>query len=78
MSRLGARYSRYDPVAPADSHFLLAMYGRGQLRTALERYSTPRLSNAVRQVKAERPGTKPAGRGKQAILDYLLQYTPEP
>jgi PHD/YefM family antitoxin component YafN of YafNO toxin-antitoxin module len=61
-----------NPAAPPDPYLLLDLYGPEQLPLALEPYTLPRLREAVKQVQARHPGTKPHGTSKPAIIDYLV------
>ncbi|HEX2347982.1 MAG TPA: hypothetical protein VHI51_06040, partial [Ktedonobacterales bacterium] len=61
-----------DPAAPVDPYFLLELYGPDQLALALSRYTAPRLREGVKAVQARHPGTKPAGTGKQPMIDYIV------
>jgi len=62
----------FDPSAPVDPYLLLELYGPEQLALALSRYTAPRLREGVKAVQARHPGTKPAGTGKQPMIDYIV------
>ena len=63
-----------DPAAPIDPYFLKSLYGDAQLHMALARYTVPRLSEAVRAVQAQHPGTRPSGRDRAALIAYIERY----
>ena len=64
----------FDPSAPIDPYLLKHLYGDAQLHTALERYTAPRLSEAVRAVQARHPGTRPASGTRPAMIAYIEQH----
>jgi len=63
----------FDPAAPPDPYFLLEFYGARQLPLALQRYKAPQLQEAVKQVRARNPGTRPKGTGVQSAIDYIVE-----
>jgi hypothetical protein len=63
-----------NPAAPPDPYLLLELYGPEQLPLALEPYSTPRLRETVKRLQTRRPGTKPQGMTKQAVIDYIVHH----
>jgi hypothetical protein len=61
------------PGAPLNPKALLALYGAGQLRTALEGYSLAALKGAATEIEASHPDTKPKNRGrKDDVIDYIV------
>jgi hypothetical protein len=69
---------RADPFSPPDPLFLTQLYGRHQLRSALEYYTLDMLKMTADRVQAEHPGTRPANRGrKAAVIDYIVKYSAE-
>lgn len=71
----GSEGARFDPFAPLDPYALLRLYGRHQLRTALQGYSSDALREAVMAVRQNYPGTKPKDARKvDSLIDYIVQH----
>jgi hypothetical protein len=65
--------SLIDPYGPPNPFGLQQLYGDGQLRLALERYTPARLRGAVAIVQERYPGTKPKSMSKAAIIEYIVR-----
>ncbi len=64
----------FDISAPPDPYFLNELFGIDQLPVALKEYTVPALRIAVAMIQERRPGTKPTGTSKAAIIEYVLEY----
>jgi len=64
-----------DLGAPPDPYFLHELYGDKQLPLALSAYPVKALQEAVEIVQERHPGTKPIGKSKAAIVEYLVKVT---
>jgi hypothetical protein len=62
-----------NPAAAPDPYFLLELYGAKQLPLALQRYTVARLREAVELVQQRNPGTKPSGKTRQHLIDYIVE-----
>jgi hypothetical protein len=62
-----------NPAAPPDPYFLLEVYGSKQLPLALQRYTVARLREAVELVQQRNPGTRPTGKTRQHLIDYIVE-----
>ncbi len=68
---------RADPFSPPDPHFLTRLYGSHQLDRALQDYTLAKLKETAAKVQAAHPNTKPRSKAsKQAVIDYIVEYTP--
>jgi hypothetical protein len=61
-----------NPAAAPDPYFLLELYGAKQLPLALQRYTVARLREAVELVQERNPGTRPTGKTRQHLIDYIV------
>jgi len=66
--------ARQNPFGALDPYELLRMYGIGQLRAALSRYSLTKLKEATALVEQKNPGNKPKSRSrKDDVIDYVVE-----
>jgi hypothetical protein len=63
-----------NPGAPPDPYFLMELYGPKQLPLALQRYTVARLREAVELVQQRNPGTRPSGKTRQYLVDYIVEH----
>lgn len=64
---------------PPETDKLLSIYGEAQLPKALSLFTTGKLLEAVTNMMAEHPGTKPASRTKREdLIAYLVQQATHP
>lgn len=61
-----------DPYAPPNPWALQVLYGDHQLQQALERYSLPKLKEALAPVQERYPGSKPTTLTKRGIAAYIV------
>jgi hypothetical protein len=64
---------RFDISAPPDPYFLQELFGDSQLPLALTEFSVAGLQEAVEIVQERNPGTKPKGKTKKALVEYIVQ-----
>jgi hypothetical protein len=64
----------FDVTAALDPYFLLELYGAEQFPDALDRHPRSSIEEAVGIVKERHPGTKPGGRTKAALIEYIVRY----
>jgi hypothetical protein len=62
-----------------DPYELLRVYGKGQLRAALSRYSLAKLKEAAALVEQRNAGTRPKSRSrKDEVIDYIVGMLSRP
>jgi hypothetical protein len=62
------------PKGQALTLILLEYFGASQLPIALNEYSLVGLREAANQVQANNPTTRPAGRTKKALIEYITAH----
>jgi hypothetical protein len=63
-----------DPYGPPDPVFLYKLYGKDQLRLALEVFSLALLKEAAAKLEEEHPGTRPKSKTRRAdLIDYIIE-----
>jgi hypothetical protein len=67
-----------DLGASPDPYFLLELYGKEQLPAALARYPVKALLESVEIVQQHFPGTKPKGKTKAVVIDYIVEHVAGP
>lgn len=68
-------HTLFETTLANSSEFL---YGRNQLRSALEYYRLDMLKEAAAKIEHEHPGTCPTSKSsKAAVIDYIVTYSGE-
>ncbi len=64
----------FDVSRALDPYFLHELYGAHQLGDALRRHPASSVKEAVGVVQERHPRTRPSGRSKEDLIEYVVRY----